>query len=83
MKYLLLALLVYADGETSGMMPTSWFDDEASCIVRGEEFQRFALQDQAVVKEVESAHFDCMGLEPLDVIIMGEAMPYRLPWLPN
>ena len=83
MKYLLLAIMVYANGETSGMMPTSWFDDEAACVARGEEFRGFAFEEHGLSRETDAVHFDCIGLTSLEIMILDGALPYQMPGMPD
>lgn len=81
MKYLLIAVIVYASGDTSGLYPTSWFDDEATCQARGESMHdELSGMESGETLEV---YFDCIGLSPLDILIMGEAIPYRIPRQPE
>lgn len=79
MKYLLTAIIVMADGGTSGLMPTSWFNTEVECVERGDELRLSMLQEQTA----QAAYFDCMAFSPLEIVIIGEALPYRAPEFPT
>lgn len=72
MKYLLIAIML-SNGETSGLMPTSWFDSEAACIERGEELDRWAREEQ---KPSGTLHYDCLGLSKIDILTLGKMVPY-------
>jgi len=82
MKYLLIALVVYANGDTSGLFPTSWFNDEAACEARGEDFADAMMEGTVEDTEdrvAQAAYFDCLGLSPLEITVMSGAMPYTMP----
>lgn len=76
MKYLLIAVVLYASGGTSGLMPASWFDDEAACNARGENMRSELVGTRHGDDVAEAVHFHCIGLSPLDINIMGIALPY-------
>jgi hypothetical protein len=86
MKYLLIALVVYANGDTSGLFPTSWFDDEAACEARGEDFasaMMAGMVEDAEDRVAQAAYFDCLELSPLEIAIMNDAMPFGMPRAPQ
>ncbi len=81
MKYLLIAVLIDAGGETSALYPPTWYDDAAACEERGEGFRHWALEESE--PGAQAAYFDCLGLTPLEIRIMDDMIPYKMPQLPQ
>ncbi|GEM_PF-4397550 len=81
MKYLLIAMIIDSSGQASALYPPSWHDEEASCQARGQEF-RSAMLGQTE-RDVEVVYFDCQRLTPLEIIVMSDMMPYKMPHLPE
>lgn len=81
MKYLLIAMIIDSSGQASALYPPSWHDEEAACQARGQEF-RSAMLDQTE-RDVEAVYFDCQRLTPLEIIVMSDMMPYKMPHRPE
>ena len=81
MKYLLIAMIIDASGDASALYPSSWYDEEAACEARGEEFRSAMLAQTE--RDVEAVYFDCQRLTPLEIIVMSDMMPYKMPHLPE